>query len=851
MQGSEKIQGTRPCADKRSGFFRWRGRSPFFNGLLTVIKVAATHGLQGLDQVAPDFPAIPDALDMPARQRLIGVVVVGRDIHARGLLDDSGTGETDIGRTHRELVRRASQEAGHRPGVGVGVVKDQIQAARFRVAAHGHGAARHLDDAVDAFLNADARSAVHIGQERQLLLARPFHGADELLALGRAHAAAAERAHEHGDHDGGALDARLEGHAPALVAGLAFCLVELEVEPVELERVGGLDLGEELVDGTRIKDVVQVPLVFHGEMVSAEAAHPGPLPEQVRGPLVEAAVHGRVGADHGPVRLGLGADVLPLAAVLRPVVPGRERGQPGLVHVFLVLAQEQLGHDVFPVPRRTADHDLHLGVHVFGQFRDLLVLFAEQVVAKIGIQGGKELSGPFAAATEPVPLVNIRVLGHAAKLHVPGPEQTILGPAVEAPAHIHVRPLVSPQGERTEKAHAPNVEDNLIGGRNHGFAQLAEEVVMFGPGTKLRFVYLPVHKAHGAVVVGRHLELPGAVLDEFGLGALPAAQAAFDGGRALGRDDRVVAVRHHDARVGKADGLGPAGPTFGDDGHDGHLESGHLVEILGDLLGRARIVLDGIGTGGEDVGVDRNVLRLRNLHVVQGLGVAPGLDRTAVAELLPVPLFLADDHDRLIVDLLALTTGNVGAGDEHARVDAVIVLTADLGVVVVHVFEDVFQADALRVPHDAHLVHGCQVAFELLLQKTEQLFQGFQLPDGFLLGQARLAGDVFAELGLQHDHIRILIGAENIQDVFQAIPQFLYAFFNIHKSFAIASQAWVIRLAQNDDLLRHCGKPRPSRMHEYASAPDFLVSRISPFLNSLNVGNYSLSYRVFRRRLSA
>jgi hypothetical protein len=189
------------------------------------------------------------------------------------------------------------------------------------------------------------------------------------------------------------------------------------------------------------------------------------------------------------------------------------------------------------------------------------------------------------------------------------------------------------------------------------------------------------------------------------------------------------------------------------------------------------IVLDGVGAGGEDVGVDGDVLGFGDLHVVQGLGVAPRLDRTAVAELLTVPLFLADDHDRLVVDLLATLAGDVGPGDEHARIDAVIVLTADLGVVVVDVFKDVFQADALRMSHDAHLVHGRQLAFELLLQKTEQLLQGFQLPDGFLLGQARLAGDVFAELGLQHDDVGIFIGAKNIKNVLQAVPQFLYAFF--------------------------------------------------------------------------
>jgi len=194
--------------------------------------------------------------------------------------------------------------------------------------------------------------------------------------------------------------------------------------------------------------------------------------------------------------------------------------------------------------------------------------------------------------------------------------------------------------------------------------------------------------------------------------------------------------------------------------------------------------------------MDRDVLGLGDLHVVQSLGVAPGLDRAAVAELLAVALLLADDHDRLVVDLLAAPAGNVGPGDEHARVDAVVVLAADLGVVVVHVLKDVLETDALRVPHDAHLVHGGQFPLELLLQKAEQLLQGFELPDGFLLGQARFAGDILAKLGLQHDHVRIFIGSENIKDVFQAVPQFLYAFFNIHKSSRLPRRLGLYRVVR-------------------------------------------------------
>jgi hypothetical protein len=98
----------------------------------------------------------------------------------------------------------------------------------------------------------------------------------------------------------------------------------------------------------------------------------------------------------------------------------------------------------------------------------------------------------------------------------------------------------------------------------------------------------------------------------------------------------------------------------------------------------------------------------------------------------------------LVVDLLAALR-DVGPGDEHARVDAVVVLAADLRVVVVHVLKDVLEADALGWRTMRTLFMGVS-SLELLLQEPEQLLQGFQLPDGFLLGQAGLAGDVSPSL---------------------------------------------------------------------------------------------------------
>ena len=78
-------------------------------------------------------------------------------------------------------------------------------------------------------------------------------------------------------------------------------------------------------------------------------------------------------------------------------------------------------------------------------------------------------------------------------------------------------------------------------------------------------------------------------------------------------------------------------------------------------------------------------------------------------------LFLPDNHDELAVLLFALVAGNGGAGNDHAGVYAVLILSADFGKVVVDIFQDVPQAKTLRMAHNAHLFHGRQAAVEQAL----------------------------------------------------------------------------------------------------------------------------------------
>lgn len=173
----------------------------------------------------------------PRERGPIGTVVFGRHVHARGFLDDARPGKADVGRAHGELVGRAAKKTGHGPGKGIGVVEHHVQAAGFNITTHGHGAARHLNDAVGALLNADAGGAVHIGQERIALFGGALGGLHKLVAFGRAHGAAPEGAHKHGHHHFYVVNAGLKGHAAAFGPGLLLGGGDARAKVREVQRV--------------------------------------------------------------------------------------------------------------------------------------------------------------------------------------------------------------------------------------------------------------------------------------------------------------------------------------------------------------------------------------------------------------------------------------------------------------------------------------------------------------------------------------------------------------------------------------------------------------------------------------
>ena len=200
------------------------------------------------------------------------------------------------------------------------------------------------------------------------------------------------------------------------------------------------------------------------------------------------------------------------------------------------------------------------------------------------------------------------------------------------------------------------------------------------------------------------------------------------------------------------------------------------------LLGRTGIVLDGVAAGREDVGMDRDAFGLGHAHVVLGLGIAPRLGRTAVAELFAVALFVADDEHGLMIDIAITLTGNVSTGNDHGRVVSMLALTAYLSVIVVDVFKDVTKTDALGVTHDAHLVHGGELIFKLAFHEEEEILQGGHLSLG-LSGRAVLKASAgFAEAGLQRGDIFLMLAGEDILDIGQSISELMQLFFPFHKN---------------------------------------------------------------------
>ena len=160
-----------------------------------------------------------------------------------------------------------------------------------------------------------------------------------------------------------------------------------------------------------------------------------------------------------------------------------------------------------------------------------------------------------------------------------------------------------------------------------------------------------------------------------------------------------------------------------------------------------------------------NALGFGNPHKLPGLGIAPWLGRSAVAELGTVSLFLAYDHDRLGVALFATPAHNDGPGHDKAGVKAVFVGTADLRKVVVDVFQDVPEADALGMAHNAHLVQRADQGIKPGLDIAEKILHGAQGCIGIFQEVLAVLFLEVIELFLQQGNAVCLFACKNILNI--------------------------------------------------------------------------------------
>jgi len=712
--------------------------------LLPVIQARTAHRQQGLVEIATELPSVPDALDMPAFQGVAGGVVIRRDIDPGRLADDPRPGETDPAGADGELVRRAAEEGGDRSGVGIVVVDDDIETAGIDVLPDRHRAFRHLDHAQRSLLDADAAGGMDVGEERALLPLRQLAGLDKFLALGRADGAVAEIGVEHGDDDVDAVDLGMEGHVAGIPAGFFLRDRQPLGKAGVIQGIAAGDLVVEEFDRTGVEDVLQVPLVFEWKVVAAGLADPGEFAVEIGDPQVLAAVAGGVRAGDGPVLVGQRAGVgvgqfegIDYPTVLLAGIRRDDKTRRRLPALLLVGPEIDHGVERFGDP---FEHHRALARHVLDDPVHLPFVVLEDVVAQGVIHlfnPGPGLVGEVGAGA-----------GEAGE-SVPGQAQIFFRPlgqqppdfvAIEIPRDLDLQflgfggVLFAPDLPGPEGAEAFGRQDDLVGRPEHLRAQGGEKVEVVATGAERRFVDDPVDRAVLQVVECGEAQPVGADLDQLLRHLRTFPDLALDGGRTLRRDDRVVAVGDHQAVVGQADGLGPAGTALRDQRDHRHPQLRHGVDVAGDLLGSAGIFLDRVRSRGKDVEMDRDTLGLGDLHEAFGLGVAFGPAGAAVAELLAVAGLLADDHDRGGVGLVLDAADDRGLGADHRRVDIGVALAAELGVVFVDVFEDVLEAEPLGAADDPHPFHRRQLFLDPFLEKTDRLMKFADLAGKFLDG---------------------------------------------------------------------------------------------------------------------
>ena len=163
-----------------------------------------------------------------------------------------------------------------------------------------------------------------------------------------------------------------------------------------------------------------------------------------------------------------------------------------------------------------------------------------------------------------------------------------------------------------------------------------------------------------------------------------------------------------------------------------------------------------------------------------GLGVAPGLGGAAVAEFLAVPLFMPHDEHGLMIDLAVPLAGDVGAGDDHGGIVGMFALTADFGVVVVDVLKDVAQTDAVRMTHDAHLVHGRELVLQLAFDEEEQILKRGHFGLRLIGGAGFKLASGFVESGLKKRDVFLMLAGKDVLEITESVGKLMQLLFPFH-----------------------------------------------------------------------
>ena len=233
----------------------------------------------------------------------------GRKILADGLPDHARAGEAHqrprLGEDH-VAERGVGRE--HAGGGRVGEHRDERQPLVLKPRQQGRRLG-HLHQREDSLLHAGAagRGDDH---QRPPLGDRQLDRARDLLSHHRPHAPAHEEEIHHGEARRLPADVGHSREGGVLHAGLALRVTQpvgvAHLGVAEFERVGGLEIGEALLEGARIDDELEVGAGRHAEMKSAARAGPQVLVEHRLEQRLPAALA------LGPQAFGhLGARLLP------------------------------------------------------------------------------------------------------------------------------------------------------------------------------------------------------------------------------------------------------------------------------------------------------------------------------------------------------------------------------------------------------------------------------------------------------------------------------------------------------------------------------------------------------------